>query len=95
MAEKWTGDVDVPGTRRIGYAPEEIPADGEWYVLRSETAAGDTKVQVRKAGQQITQAISYIRRRQRTVGDWPGFEMARVKDEDEGVVTWHMLGRWT
>lgn len=92
--EKWTGEVSgVPNTRRIGYAPEELPADGEWYVLRTEEGVG--KLGARLAGSRITQAASYIRRRQRTVGDWPGFEVARVDEDTLEGKAWHLIGRWT
>lgn len=96
-AEKWDGEVNVPGTRRIGYAPEEIPNDGEWYVLRSESVRKSAdRAAKRVVSQRITQAISYMRRRQVEPGDWPGFEMAKVRDDDdEEMVTWHLVGRWT
>jgi hypothetical protein len=93
--ERWEGEA-APTSRRIGHAPDEIPQDGDWYVMRSSewvplTADRQTK---RGESQLITQAVKYLRTRRDKL---PGFEAKKVREENVagGEVRWHMLGRWT
>lgn len=95
QVQKWDG-VAVPTTRRIGHAPDDIPKDGDWYVMRTSEwvpleAGRETK---RNESQLITQAVKYLKSRRHK---HPGFEPRKVREEntERGEVRWHMLGRWT
>jgi len=88
----WQGDPPAPGTRRIGFGPEDVPEDGEWRVMRSspwltaDMSAADRRIETQK----ILQAVKYLRR----TGP-EGFEVGKVNETNEqGEKRWHMLGRW-
>lgn len=97
IGETWTGEVDTP-TRRIGLDPDDIPADGEWYVMRSSEPVHptDSPRSVRsRESDRIAQAVKYLRARRRAGRIPDTFDVAKVREETkEGLWIWHMLGRW-
>lgn len=99
MLKKWDKPIPEPGAgpKRIGANPNDVPRDGEWYVMRSETCGADSSRHDRKVvSLRIGAATHYLRTRIEN-GRYDGFEVAKVRevDADTGAITWHMLGRWS
>lgn len=95
--KRWDGEVQLDrSNRRVGLAPDEVPMDGDWWVMRSTppVSVKCSKAIRRQHSQRITQAAKYIRTRQRDSGKWPGFEVATVRTDEESDTTWHLVGRW-
>jgi hypothetical protein len=88
-------------TVRHAYRPDDIPKDGGWYVMRTESIRWepDNRPARDAVKNRVKNAVKYVRRVQKEKGKWAGFEVQRVKTtdktEDLQVVTWTMLGRWT
>ena len=99
MLKKWTKAVQSGGNgpKRVGAEPEEVPRDGEWYVMRSDSCPANSDPHDKKVTSlRIGAAARYLRRRAQE-GHYPGFEVAKVRDNDAetGAITWHLLGRWS
>ena len=99
MLKKWDKPVvesTHPGAKRVGAQPDDVPRDGEWYVMRTETVAVDSGRIVKKnASMKVAAAARYINDRVSN-GKWAGFEAVKVREDDKEneTVSWHVLGRW-
>lgn len=98
MLEKWDKPVvesNHPGAARKGASPDDVPRDGQWYVMRTETIERTAELKDKKnTALKVSAAARYIRTRIDS-GVWDGFEVAKVREDDDNMLSWHMLGRWT